>query len=88
MKILNDTYAQEDSIGQKIYGDGLVEVIKSIDSNGSFTIGVYGEWGSGKTSLLKQIQNEIELQNDKIDEKIPGEKTRRPCNKFGGEKGT
>lgn len=44
MKILNDTSVQENSIGQKIYSDGLIEVLKSTDSNGSFTIGIYGEF--------------------------------------------
>lgn len=60
MKILNDTYAINDLIGQKIYNEGIIEVIKSVETNGSFTIGVYGEWGSGKTSLLKQIQKKLD----------------------------
>lgn len=63
MKILNDTYANIDLIGHEVYSQGLVNVIESIEANGSFTIGVYGEWGSGKTSLLKQIQKTINDKN-------------------------
>ena len=63
MKILNDTFANIDLIGHDVYSKGLVNVIESIEANGSFTIGVYGEWGSGKTSLLKQIQKTIDDKN-------------------------
>ena len=35
MKILDDTYAINDTIGQKIYSEGLIEVIKSVETNRS-----------------------------------------------------
>ena len=63
MLILSDDYADEDLIGHDDYCDGLVEIIRSVESCGSFTIGVYGQWGSGKTSLLKQIQNTLDYRN-------------------------
>lgn len=56
MLILTDDYAEHDLIGHAPYRDGLVEVIRSVESKGSFTIGIYGQWGSGKTSILKQIK--------------------------------
>jgi len=59
MKILNDTYAIDDLIGREDYVKGIVEVINSIDSKGSFVIGVYGEWGSGKTSFLRQTMGRL-----------------------------
>lgn len=46
--------------------DYLTSAITSIVGNGSLlpaTIGVYGDWGSGKSSLLKRTQ--VELEKDK-----------------------
>ncbi len=60
MLILSDDFADQDLIGHKDYCDGLVEMIKSVKSRGSFTIGVYGQWGSGKTSMLKQIKKALD----------------------------
>ncbi len=56
MLILSDDFADQDLIGHADYCDGLVEMIRSVESRGSFTIGIYGQWGSGKTSMLKQIK--------------------------------
>lgn len=35
----------------------------AIDTPGPFTIGVFGEWGTGKTSLLQMIKNDLELKD-------------------------
>jgi len=56
MLVLTDDFAEKDLIGHDAYRDGLVEVIRSVESKGSFTIGIYGQWGTGKTSILKQIK--------------------------------
>lgn len=56
MLILSDDFAVEDLIGHATYRDGLIEVIRSVETKGSFTIGIYGQWGLGKTSMLKQIK--------------------------------
>ena len=60
MLILSDDFADQDLIGHADYCDGLAEMIRSVESRGSFTIGIYGQWGTGKTSLLKQIKNALE----------------------------
>ena len=60
MLVLSDDFADKDLIGHADYCDGLVELIRSVDSRGSFTIGIYGQWGSGKTSMLKQIKNALD----------------------------
>lgn len=47
--------------------DYLTSAITSIVGNESLlpaTIGVYGDWGSGKSSLLKRTQVELEKDND------------------------
>lgn len=67
MNIMSDDYATQDLIGHAVYRDGLIEMIGTVKSKGSFTIGVFGDWGTGKTSILKQIQSsldEADIQND------------------------
>lgn len=64
MLILSDDYAVKDRIGHTAYCDGLIDVIRSVDANGSFTIGVYGQWGVGKTSLLKQIKECLDAPSE------------------------
>jgi hypothetical protein len=49
--------SKQDSLGFANYADILARVIR--DNEGPLTIGVFGEWGTGKTSLLKLIQKEL-----------------------------
>jgi len=59
MLILSDDIAKKDLIGHQDYRDGILQVIKSVKSDGSFTIGIFGNWGTGKTSFLKQLKESI-----------------------------
>lgn len=65
MVVVPDDFSNVDQIGYSEYSAGLVEMIRSVDAKGSFTIGVFGQWGQGKTSMLRQI--EYELNQLKID---------------------
>ena len=58
----------EDALNIAPYKEALVDFIKRTDT--PMTIGVQGEWGSGKTSLLNQIWNELDNFN-KEDNTIP-----------------
>jgi len=49
---------REDGLGFQTYSDIIASTIKG--TPGPFTIGVFGEWGTGKTSLLKLIQSTLE----------------------------
>ena len=51
----------QDSLEIASYHEALVDFIKQTDT--PMTIGVQGEWGSGKTSLLYQIWNKLEEEN-------------------------
>ena len=51
-----------DSLEIASYHEALVDFIKKTDT--PMTIGVQGEWGSGKTSLLNQIWNRLEEANN------------------------
>ena len=52
-----------DSLEISSYHEALVDFIKQTDT--PMTIGVQGEWGSGKTSLLYQIWSKLEQENEK-----------------------
>lgn len=52
----------QDWLEIKKHADALVQFIKETDT--PMTIGVQGEWGSGKTSLLNQIKEELSSISD------------------------
>ena len=59
----------DDALKISSYKDALTDFIKRTDT--PMTIGVQGEWGSGKTSLLNQIWDDLEYFNkndDSIDD--------------------
>ena len=66
MLILSDDFAEKDLIGHQDYCDGLVEMIRDVESSGSFTIGIYGQWGSGKTSMLRQIKKSLDETSSEV----------------------
>ena len=60
---------EKDNLKISSYKDALVDFIKRTDT--PMTIGVQGEWGSGKTSLLNQIWADLESSNkddDSVDD--------------------
>ena len=52
----------QDDLDISAYHEALVDFIKKTDT--PMTIGVQGEWGSGKTSLLNQIWSKLEDSNN------------------------
>jgi len=55
------TGIDNDILGTRSYAETLAEFIRSCDT--PITIGIQGEWGSGKTSLLQMIEAYLE-QNE------------------------
>src|SRR6478672_11607857 len=43
------------------YSQKLAELIKNSDPK--FTVGIFGKWGTGKTTLMNMIMNELEKNN-------------------------
>ena len=43
------------------YVSTLVDIIASPETNTPVTIGVFGDWGAGKTTILKMIQGKLLL---------------------------
>ncbi|MEI3789288.1 MULTISPECIES: KAP family P-loop NTPase fold protein [unclassified Chryseobacterium] len=59
-----DNETSEDLLGFKVHADLLIDVIN--DKNVlPITIGVFGDWGSGKSSVLQIIKNEFESDENK-----------------------
>jgi len=54
----SDNETSEDLLGFKVHADLLIDVIKD-DTVLPVTIGVFGDWGSGKSSVLKIINDEL-----------------------------
>ena len=47
------TKLSEDKLNRAAFAQSLAKTISQYSLTSSFTIGLYGEWGSGKTSLVK-----------------------------------
>ncbi len=79
MKILSDnpTNAKNDWFGYSNYADTLADIIQGVNET-PFTIGIFGKWGSGKTSLMKMVEEKItriskEHDGDELCEEFTGE---------------
>ncbi len=53
-----DNETSEDLLGFKVHADLLVDVIND-DKVLPVTVGVFGDWGSGKSSILKIVEQEL-----------------------------
>jgi hypothetical protein len=58
---------KEDSLNSKCYAETLKNVIENSPEDNSFTVGLFGEWGSGKSSIVETVKSELE---DNTDENI------------------
>jgi formylglycine-generating enzyme required for sulfatase activity len=58
-EILSDLPTTNDSLDFEPYVNSLKRIIRSQNTSTPLTIGVFGTWGSGKTSLMKMIQKGI-----------------------------
>jgi len=50
---------KQDFLNTSSYSKALREVIDNSPINNSFTIGLFGEWGSGKSSIVKTVEEEF-----------------------------
>lgn len=59
-----DNETSEDLLGFKVHADLLINVIND-ESILPITIGVFGDWGSGKSSILQMVKEEFDKEDDK-----------------------
>jgi len=66
--ILIDEYAQHPTQEFESLGYTIANLIKR--SHPRFTIGIYGEWGTGKTTLMRSIEASLKENNGKSEQKV------------------
>ena len=57
--ILDDLPAHEDALAFEPHVDTLAGIIMDPDTHTPLTIGIFGGWGSGKTSLMTMVQEQL-----------------------------
>lgn len=55
---------RNDLLNTSPYVDALKKCIESVPQKHPFTIGIYGEWGSGKSSILKTLKEQLTHANE------------------------
>ena len=59
----SDNETTEDLLGFKIHADLIAEVVNDTDLL-PITMGVFGDWGSGKSSILKILSQQLKQEDD------------------------
>lgn len=50
---------EQDLIGRASFAERLADILKSAEGSEPLVIGLYGSWGSGKTSVINLVDNEL-----------------------------
>lgn len=58
-------YSVNDLLKTSVYAENLVKVIENTPKDKVFTIGVFGGWGTGKSSIIRTAQDRIEEAHKK-----------------------
>lgn len=53
---------QKDLLNTKAYAKSLADIVLNSPADQPFTIGLFGEWGSGKSSIVKTLSKDLENQ--------------------------
>lgn len=56
---------KEDLLGTMCYADQLVDAIKNVPNEQAYTIGLYGSWGSGKSTIIRTAKQKLESDKQK-----------------------
>ena len=57
--ILDDLPAERDALNFQPYIDTIADIVTSPKTSAPLTIGVFGTWGAGKTSLMRLVQKQL-----------------------------
>jgi KAP family P-loop domain len=69
IKIITDEPTSTDSLDFRNYAKRLAEII--IESEPRFSIGIFGGWGTGKTSLMEMIRDELKSSDSGVPKILP-----------------
>jgi formylglycine-generating enzyme required for sulfatase activity len=58
--LLSDSAANRDLLDFSPYTNTLLDIIRDPNTAGPLTIGLFGTWGSGKTSLMQFVRDDLE----------------------------
>lgn len=58
-KELNLKQEGNDLLNGRSYSETLKQIIQNAPEKGTFTIGLFGEWGSGKSSIIKTVKDDL-----------------------------
>ena len=58
--------SENDLLKTGVYADNLVKVIENTPKDKVFTIGVFGGWGTGKSSIIRTAQEKIEKEHSDV----------------------
>src|SRR5215212_4994385 len=64
LKIITDEPAKEDALDFQSYSPNLANIIRG--TTPQFAVGIFGKWGTGKTTLMRMIEKELNRDNEKI----------------------
>ena len=59
LPILDDLPAKSDALDFQPYVDALADILLDENTHTPLTMGIYGSWGSGKTSLMTMLQDKV-----------------------------
>lgn len=59
-KLVSDQWTTVDRLGFQVYVDAITQFILHPQTHAPFTIGINGKWGSGKTSLMRMLQEQFD----------------------------
>lgn len=60
------TKSSDDRLNRESFAESLANVLLQSSFPTSFTVGLYGSWGSGKTSLLNMVIEQVESQSSDV----------------------
>ena len=58
------TLKDDDQLGRNGFAALLAQSLLNLNTQDTFTVGLFGKWGSGKTSIVNMMLNEIEEQQN------------------------